>query len=177
MEPATATAVLTTAAKTEIVRRFTSGITGLFGDTKTDRERKESAAAALRQALNGDVTGINWLYARSGARPDATIVKTAPSSAQHIFRTALRTYYKETGILPPDDIGRYLGIPGVSSAGSKPVTPAVGGFRVDVPVTESGGLSPAGTASPIQQAGIGGVSPVVAIVILAGLGLALTRRK
>lgn len=115
--------VVTAAVKAKALESFGKGIASLFGDTKLDKERKEGARLALAKAFEGDPDALRWLLARSGARPVVDI-KTAPKSVQHIYRTALRTYYATTGEAAPLDIAQYLGIATVVSQSAGSVAPA-----------------------------------------------------
>lgn len=129
-------AAAASAAKSEtvskIVSGFTSGIQGVFGDTAEDRDRKAKAADALRRALMGDPMGEAYLLARAGIKSDAN-VKVAPKGAQHIFRTALRTYYKQSGITPSPDIQKALGLSLPSAPAGAPTTSPVPGVVPFVP--------------------------------------------
>jgi hypothetical protein len=172
MEPVTTTlalkAALTAAAKSAVVQKFADGLRSVLGDTPTDRERKASARDMLARALDGDNLALGWLFARSGIRPNAEIVKVAPRTAQHIFRTALRTYYTATRTMPPEDAVRKLWPSGVPSDLLATTAP--------MPV-RGGGLGPTtGYMIPgVAQAGFGG-SGVLPLVLGLGLVLALARQ-
>lgn len=183
MEPVTTTmaakAVLTAAAKSAIVRRFTSAIAGVFGDTPKDKERKAQAVRALQDALEGDALGVDYLLARAGIRPNPALTAAAPVSARYPFRKALRDYYIAMGILPDADIRKVIwgsdnDIPAWLRGGSTtpPGTPT--------PPMSSGGLSPrpVGTSphgSPVLTAGV--QNTMLAALMIGGVALAMMKPK
>jgi hypothetical protein len=137
-------------AKTEVVSKVVSGfknaISGLFGDTATDRQRKAEAAAALERALNGDASGVAYLLGRAGIVIDSN-VKVAPDSIKHLYRTALRTYYGATAQTPSPLVAKALGLtqsPAAVPTGSAFTFPAPVGTTagVPVPLTDPFGQTP-----------------------------------
>lgn len=181
-----AKAVVTQAVKADVVRRFTEGIAGVFGDTAKDKERKASAARALAEALNGNLSGLSWLLARANIRPNPAIVAPAPSSARYIFRKALREYYTTMNILPDPDIrdviwGKISDIPAALRA-QMPGQPGIVTTPAPVSPVSGGGLTPrpvvpvTADGTPVTMAGFGGSSPLVWLAV-GGIALAVLSQR
>lgn len=180
LEPATTTAVVTATLKSQIVSRFAEGLTGLVGDTAKDRERKAQAVDALRRAFDGDSTGLTYLIARAGIRSDG-ITTPAPVSARYVFRKALREYYIATNTLPDDQVrttiwARESDMPSslrTQLAARRAGTATTGGLSV---VNNTGSVPSSDGIVPLQ-AGVGGASPLVLLLIATGVGFAILRGK
>lgn len=179
LEPATTTAAVTAAVKSQLVQRLSEGLRGFFGDTAKDRERKAQAVDALRRALDGDDSGIPYLIARAGIRSDG-ITPAAPRTARFQFRKALREYYIATNTLPDDQVrtaiwARESDMPMSLRnilAARRAGTASAGGLSVVTPDAMPSPMTPA----PLQ-AGVGGASPLVLLLIATGVGFAILRGK
>lgn len=167
-------AVLLPAAQ-DVAGRIGEGVAGLFGDTATDKQRKQTNAAKLAEALAGNEQSLAWLVNRAfERRPDDG--KYPPKDVINLARAALRTYYARTGTTPPPQYASQLGITipesaakGILSQITTPVLQTIGTTAVDAAEQRIGERARAIAPQAI-------VVGVIAIAIVAGIYLA-TRRS
>lgn len=96
------------AAKSAAVGKAVEGVTGLFGDTPTDRARSARADRLLNAALNGDTGALRQLAydafePRRGLVGDARTPrdgKYSPTAVRALARRALQRYVGGGGKLP-----------------------------------------------------------------------------
>lgn len=92
------------------VSGFTNGISGLFGDTPTDKRRKADAAANLQAALQGSSVALRRLlyeaFEKRGSFADDTRTpsdgKYSPNAVRDLAKKALKSYVSAVGGLPPE---------------------------------------------------------------------------
>lgn len=170
--PLVAAAVLP--AVSDVAGRIGEGVAGLFGDTGTDKQRKQTNAAKLAEALDGNEASLAWLINRAfERRPDDG--KYPPKDVINLARAALRTYYARTGTQPPPQYATQLGITlppsvakGIITQITTPILQTVGETAVDAAEQRVGERAKALAPQVI-------VIAVIAIAIGAGIYLA-TRR-
>jgi hypothetical protein len=94
---------------TEGLDRVAEGLQGLFGDTSTDKARKQRAASLLARGLAGDNAaivqlGFDAFEPRRGLPGDnrtPTDGKQSPEDVRALARKALQEFVRRGGNLPP----------------------------------------------------------------------------
>lgn len=162
-------------AASDVAGRIGEGIAGLFGDTATDKQRKQTISAKLAEALAGNEASLAYLVNRAfERRPDDG--KYPPKDVINLARAALRTYYARSGTQPPPQYAQQLGITlppsvakGILTQITTPILQTVGETAVDAAEARVGERARAIAPTAI-------VIAVIAIAIGAGIYLA-TRRS
>ena len=133
------------------VKGFTDGISGLFGDTPTDKARKARAAQLLQEALFGSKAALHQLLfdayeKRSGLPGDTrtpTDGKYSPDAVRSLATKALKSYVNQVGGLPPE-FASYASKLGTSALSPQSVNEAVALFP-GAPLTSTAAPGTAGT--------------------------------
>lgn len=137
-------------AVSSAVKGFTDGISGLFGDTPTDKARKARGAQLLQAALLGSYEALRQLLydayeTRSGLPGDdrGADGKYSPAAVRSIAVKALQAYVAQVGGLPPQ-FASYASRLGTSALSPQSVNEAIAAFP-DPSLAPGGG---AGSAMP-----------------------------